>query len=198
MRTTIRTRISLTAAVLGLGAWTTPLDQMTLQPESKLWVEGTSTVRSWKCQAPGLDVVVDAAPAAAKAVLTGERAVKSVRLAVTTDRMDCANGTMNDHMKKALKATEFPTIAFTLSTYELVKGADSVQATLNGELVLGGVKRPVVITAAVTPGTDGAMRVAGTYELHMKEYELKPPSLMFGTMKVGELVKVRFDLLLKP
>jgi hypothetical protein len=31
----------------------------------------------------------------------------------------------------------------------------------------------------------------------MTEYGLKPPTLMLGTMKVDELVKVNFNLLLK-
>ena len=31
----------------------------------------------------------------------------------------------------------------------------------------------------------------------MKEYGVKPPSLMLGTMNVREKVKVRFDLLLR-
>jgi hypothetical protein len=41
------------------------------------------------------------------------------------------------------------------------------------------------------------MRVKGSYDLRMTEYGLKPPSLMMGAMKVKELVKVNFDLLLK-
>jgi hypothetical protein len=32
----------------------------------------------------------------------------------------------------------------------------------------------------------------------MKEYGIKPPTLMLGTMRVGEKVNVKFDLLLKP
>jgi hypothetical protein len=31
----------------------------------------------------------------------------------------------------------------------------------------------------------------------MTDYGLKPPTLMFGRMKVGDLVSVGFDLLLK-
>jgi hypothetical protein len=31
----------------------------------------------------------------------------------------------------------------------------------------------------------------------MTEYGLKPPTLMFGRIKVGETVKVKYDLLLK-
>jgi hypothetical protein len=41
------------------------------------------------------------------------------------------------------------------------------------------------------------LHVSGVYELRMTDYGLKPPSLMFGRIKVGETVKVGFDLLLK-
>jgi hypothetical protein len=39
--------------------------------------------------------------------------------------------------------------------------------------------------------------VKGVYDLRMTEWGLKAPSLMMGTMKVNELVKVNFDLVLK-
>jgi hypothetical protein len=39
--------------------------------------------------------------------------------------------------------------------------------------------------------------VTGSYPLKMTEYGLKPPSLMFGRIKVAESVRVNFDLLLK-
>jgi hypothetical protein len=39
--------------------------------------------------------------------------------------------------------------------------------------------------------------VKGSHEIRMKEYGLKPPTLMLGTLKVDERVKVSFDLLLK-
>jgi hypothetical protein len=42
-----------------------------------------------------------------------------------------------------------------------------------------------------------ALRVTGKYELNMKDFGVKPPTLMLGTMRVGEKVTVNFDLLLK-
>ena len=39
--------------------------------------------------------------------------------------------------------------------------------------------------------------MSGAYDLSMRDFELKPPSLMLGTIKVGDRIKVRFDLLLK-
>jgi hypothetical protein len=43
----------------------------------------------------------------------------------------------------------------------------------------------------------GALHVTGAYELKMSDYDLTPPSLMFGRIKVRDAVNVKFDLLLK-
>jgi polyisoprenoid-binding protein YceI len=169
-----------------------------LQPESRLWVSGSSTVRSFECKATSFDARIESdGPDAAAAVLAGQKAVRTVEVTVASDRIDCNNGTMNGHMKKAIKVTEFPNITFRLDSYDLAKASDTLQAELQGVLTLGGVEKPVSMQAAVAPADGGAMRVTGTYELNMKEFGLKPPTLMLGTMRVHERVKVSFDLLLK-
>jgi len=43
----------------------------------------------------------------------------------------------------------------------------------------------------------GMIHITGSYDLDMTEYGLKPPTLMFGRIKVGKTVKVNYDLLLK-
>jgi polyisoprenoid-binding protein YceI len=169
-----------------------------LQPQSRLWIDGTSTIRSYTCRAVEVNAVVEVNGAnAIPTLLTGEKGVKAVQVTVPAERMDCGNGTMNDHMLEALKAKENPEIVFRLSSYDLAKGTESVQVTLNGTLSLGGKEKPITVTAEAKDVGNGALRVTGTQEIHMKEFGLKPPSLMFGTMKVGELVKVKYDLLLK-
>jgi polyisoprenoid-binding protein YceI len=178
------------------GAWVPADAPLTLAPQSRLWVEGTSTVRGFQCKAPVLEADVSAAPNAVAAVLAGEQAVKSVEFRVPAEKLDCGNGTMNEHMLKALKAREHATIAFRVASYEVAKGADGVTGTLTGTLSLGGVEKTITVDAT---GRDagGALRVAGSYQLRMSDYGLKAPTLMFGTLKVGDVVKVGFDLVLK-
>lgn len=197
--TTNRGRVlSVMVVALTLGAWTYATAPLKLAPESKLWVDGTSTVRSWTCKAGAVDAVVETAVEnAVPAVLGGENAVKAVTFTVPTDKMDCGNGTMNGHMWKAIKSKEFPTITFQLGTYTIAMGADSSKAKLTGTLTIGGVTKPITMETKLSSVQNGAMRVAGIYELNMKDYDLKPPTLMLGTMKVGEKVKVGFDLVLK-
>jgi polyisoprenoid-binding protein YceI len=198
MRTNIKsTLLALAILVPASGAWTVANEQLMLQPQSRLWIDGTSTIRSFTCRAVEVNAVVEVNGAnAIPTLLTGEKGVKAVQVTVPAERMDCGNGTMNDHMRKALKVAENPTIAFTLTDYDVTKNADGIAGTINGTLDLGGVKKPISLQATGT-SEGGMLHVNGVYELRMTDYGLKPPTLMFGRIKVGETVKVGFDLLLK-
>jgi len=193
-----RIRASLAiATLLPLMAASTraPLD---VQPESQLWIAGTSTVRAFQCQAGTFDAKIESSgTSAVAAVLEGERAVSSVMVSVPVEKLDCRNSTMNEHMRKAIKASQFPTIVFRASTYELAKSSDGVAVTLNGTLTLGGVEKPITINAQAKPGDNGTLVVSGTREVRMTEFGLKPPTLMLGTLKVDERIKVGFDVVLK-
>jgi hypothetical protein len=190
--------ILLTALVaIPLVAWNGTTDPYKLRPESRLWIDGTSTVRDFSCKAPALSVAIDAADAAVAALLSGERGFRMVHLEVAADRMDCGNGTMNGHMLKTLKAKEHPLIAFEVGSYGLTRAVDRTKAVLTGTLDIGGVQKPVTVPVELLDAGDGALRVTGAYELNMRDYDLQPPSLMLGTLKVREKVKVNFDLVLK-
>ena len=171
---------------------------LTLQPESQLWVSGTSTARSFKCQAGVLDAqVTTGGPDAVSAVIAGEKAVRTAALNVPAKALDCRNGTMNEHMLKALKATQHPTIAFKIASYDVIGAEAGLQGRATGELTLGGVSKTITVAADLAEDVDGTLRIVGTHELNMREYGLKPPTLMMGTMRVHEKVTVGFDLRLK-
>jgi polyisoprenoid-binding protein YceI len=168
------------------------------QPQSKLWVEGTSSMKSFSCRATDFTLTVKAdGSGAVAAVLAGQKAVKSLELTVPAAKLDCSNGTMNEHMRKAIKAEENATIQFTLSGYDVASNAKGAEGVVHGSLILGGAEHPVNVTAVATDAGNGAMRVAGTYELAMSTFALKAPSLMFGSIKVADKVQVKFDLVLK-
>ncbi len=198
MRNTTRASLSALLIVPAILAFRSTNTPMQVDASSRLWVKGSSTVRGFECQAARFDAkVVAAVPDAAAAVLEGEKGVASVALSVETQKLDCRNGTMNGHMLKALKATEHPIITWTLAGYEVRKGAEGVDLTLTGTLSLGGVTKELTIAATGKAGPEGTLQVTGTHELNMRDYGLKPPTLMLGTMKVHEKVVVNFDFLLK-
>jgi polyisoprenoid-binding protein YceI len=172
-----------------------PLD---VQPESRLWIAGTSTVRSFQCQAGSFDAKIESAGSSAvAAVLSGEKAVSSVVVTVPVEKLDCRNATMNEHMRKALKADKNPAVVFKVASYDLAKSAEGVAVTLTGTLTLGGVEKPITVDAQAKSGDNGTLLVSGTREVRMTEFGLQPPKLMLGTLKVDERIKVGFDVILK-
>ncbi|HEU6451697.1 MAG TPA: YceI family protein [Gemmatimonadaceae bacterium] len=201
MRITLNRTIGLLLMLSpALAAFAGPKPVLKLQPESRLWVEGTSNVRPFACEAKELDVKVEADQGSvARRVAAGEKAVSTVVVTVPSKSLDCDNNNkkMNEHMLKAIKAEENPSIEFRLQSYELAREGESTSATLQGTLKLGGVEKPVTITALTKAAAGGALEVTGAYELRMTEYGLKPPKLMMGAFKVNDPVKVNFDLLLQ-
>ncbi len=162
---------------------------MTLAKESRLWIDGTSTVRSFKCTANNVDVSVSADADASPAKL-----VKSVSVVVPVATLDCRNETMNEHMRKALKVKANPQISWIQSSYR-VSGTTVV---MSGLLTIAGKQNAVDITGTGSADLDGTIRMKGSKQFNMSEYGVKPPSLMLGTMKVRDPVTVSFDLVLNP
>lgn len=194
------TRIILPALTMIMAlpviAWNARPELLTLQPESKLWVEGKSTIRSFSCSAAEIGAVVDAAPNGIAQVAAAQKGIRAVRITVPAEKLDCGNGTMNDHMRKAIKLSENPVIEFTMAGYDVSKSAEGVAGTLTGTLRLGGVTKTIEIPATASPD-NGSLHVIGGYALKMSDFDLTPPSLMFGRIKVRDDVNVKFDLLLK-
>jgi len=197
-RAQVQATVALVMLLPALAATPQRDPTLDLQPESRLWVSGTSTVRAFQCQAGAFDAKIESTGAdAVAAVLAGEKAVSTIEVTVPAEKLDCRNGTMNEHMRKALKAKEFPTVVFRAASYDLTRTNESVGVTLNGTLTLGGVEKPITVNAQAKPGADGTLIVSGTREVRMTEFGLKPPSLMLGTMKVDEKITVGFEVVLK-
>lgn len=164
-------------------------ETLSLSKESKIWIEGTSTMKSFSCTATRIDVSVSAEPGAAPNDL-----VESATLVVPVAALDCRNATMNDHMRKALKAASNPRISWKLNSYRV----EGTAVVMNGLLTIAGTEKPIELRATGAADPDGTIRVKGSTKFKMSEYGVKPPSLMLGTMKVGDPITVSFDLVLNP
>jgi polyisoprenoid-binding protein YceI len=166
-----------------------PGSNITFDIDSKVWVEGTSTVKSYKCAAKSIGATMQTGPEGESADVA--QLVKSALVTVATGELECGNGTMNEHMRKALKLTEHPNVSFTLDSYTLAPNG-----LLKGKLQIAGQEKEIEFSATITEENSG-IRVVGSKQINMKEWGVKPPSLMLGTMKVNPLVTINFDVIVK-
>lgn len=165
----------------------------------QLALEGTSTVRDFSCKASKSKLQVGGNELSEAPLLEQfAKAMRAVKLDVAVKDLDCANGTMNDHMRTALRAEEFSSIKFAMKRYEVGQpSGDVLPLKVEGDLTLLDKTLPVTMEAKATIAADGSVRIEGSYPLKMTDWGVKPPRLMLGTMKVGEVVKVKFDVALK-
>jgi polyisoprenoid-binding protein YceI len=188
------------AVIATAAAAATTTTRMTIQAESRISVDGNSSVRRYSCEAATIRGGLTVEPASATASLAEMgRAVKGVDLAIPVAGLDCGDRTMNGHMRKALLATEAPEIRYRLTTHQVTPtGSGTVTVQMSGVLSIAGTDKPITMTAELRSEAGGQVRVTGSREIRMTEWGVKPPSLMMGAMKVHDPVTVKFDLLLKP
>jgi polyisoprenoid-binding protein YceI len=174
--------------------------RLVLATQSRLWVDGTSTVRGYSCQAGRIDVNVQLDPAAGGTGLGAlNQSVQRVELSAPVAQLDCGNGTMNDHMRNALKASAHTTISFRMTKLNVAPTAAAQgRVTLDGRLRIAGEERPVTLTGELAEAADGSLRFRGTHQLQMTQYGVTPPRLMAGTLRVHDPVTVQYDLVLRP
>jgi polyisoprenoid-binding protein YceI len=179
-------------ATAGLLAFASPLS---FGAGSHVRVAGTSNVRSWRCETSQVQGTIETATNGLPAVGDAGRAVKTAEVTIPVASLDCANGTMNNHLRHAMKAEENPNIRFRLPVGGLTVGADG-RARLSGTLEINGQTKPAAVDATVT-AVQGGLRVAGTYGLKMTDFGVRPPTVMMGAFRVADPVTVNFDVIVK-
>ncbi len=169
------------------------------EPAGQLDISGTSTVRSWSCREAEIRTVLKAGAGYESSVVAGEKSVEAVSLSFPVEKIDCGNGKMEEHLEKALKAKEYPTISYVMSAYDIGAAidAETVPVKVTGDMTIAGQTRPVTMDVTVTKSPDGGIRVQGKQEIRMTDFGVKPPTLMLGTLKVGDEVRVSFDMVMR-
>jgi hypothetical protein len=174
----------------------TPPDtvRLVLRPGSRLWLEGDSNLHEWKCEAtqflPELRVERPAPGAPPTSV---DRAL----LDVPVGKIECGNGKMNDNLRKALKAAQFPSISFVVTGAEFfdtgVKG--ELELLAKGNLYVAGNGQNLQFQVSGTDTGDGALLVRGQLTIKMTDFGIQPPTAMMGLLKTKNEVVIRFELL---
>jgi polyisoprenoid-binding protein YceI len=186
--------LALVVAAATAGAQATT--RIPVASTSKLWIEGTSNVHNWKCDATTLDAAIDIDGLAAQFAATAPKMLKKVSVKVPVKSLKCGHDKMNDNLYKALKADDTSEISYIMATFESVAGETKDDFTLKtvGTLKIAGTESEVTMDVAATRLPDGTLTATGTVPIKMTAFGVKPPTAMFGAIKAGDEVKVKFEL----
>ena len=186
------------ALTLGTAFAVTPVP-VALGPSSTLSVFGTSTMHAWTCTSVAPRITVQHADASATndliaLVKAGQLGVVDVTVPVATLHSEKAG--LDKNMLKAMKASQYPDVTVHLDKFTPSAGnADTLKLKAEGTLTIAGSTKSVVLTGHMVAGDSGVW-LTGEYRLQMSQYGIRPPTMLMGTIRVGDPVTIRYQLLL--
>lgn len=157
---------------------------------SSLKVEGTSNVHDWEINAEDLQGSI-------KAQVTDGQLVQidQIQFTVVAESLKSGKSGMDKNTYKALKTDKNKNI-----TYQLTKvnnldctSKSSCKVTTSGVLTIAGTKKNVDLVFDAKVNGDKIV-LTGSKKIKMTEFNVDPPTAMFGTITTGDDVNVKFQI----
>jgi len=170
--------------------------RLAVRPDSRLWLEGSSNVRDWRCEATSLDASVDIDDGIHSSGSTAAR-VRGVQVRVPTHALTCGRSQMDHIMYKALHVDDAPECRQIIGRFDVVSAAAGARPTLvmQGTLRIAGRERVVRLPVELEEQPDGSVRAKGALPILMTDYGISPPTALFGVVRTENRIVVKFDLL---
>jgi hypothetical protein len=180
---------------------------LALAPGASLELDGDSSLHRYSAKAHGIQAAVVLDPARVvtpaqrldlEALIRGHF-IKTFQLSMPVVELTSGDHGLDDNMHKALKGGEFKQIRFQMDSYEVLPpppGGPAFTVTIHGRLSLAGVERKIDVSATGVR-IRGAIRINGSKDLLMTDYQIKPPTMMLGAIKTKNLITVKFNATLQ-
>jgi polyisoprenoid-binding protein YceI len=164
-----------------------------LDSNSVIHLNGTSTLHNWTMTAHSFT-------GTANVTFNTDHQLSSITgfsLRLPVRNLKGENSGMEKSTYKALKEDKFKDIVFELASASFIKsGSEHYLVLLHGNLTMAGVTRPTTLKASAQINEDGTILCSGELPVYMSNYDIERPTYLLGTMKVGDLLLLTYNLLL--
>ena len=145
---------------------------------STVTIQGTSTVKKWDADVPDFTGTFTVDQAANE--------IRDIEITFTTSTIDGGRGPeMNNKIYKALQSETHPEITFVADT---AKPGDEGYIA-EGKLTIGGIEQEVSAT-----GTLDGETLTGKANVTLSQFEIEPPSAMFGAIVCRDDITIEWTL----
>lgn len=157
--------------------------------DSHLTVSGTSTLHEWTLttKEPKYQASFELNELGVPVGLT------SLLLTVRCESLKSGHSAMDKNTYSTLNTDTYKSITFSLVSATFV----NKKILCEGDLTVAGVTKRITVDAAYKI-VNQSIVCSGTKKIKMSDYEIDPPSFMFGTVKTGDEMTVSFNVNLVP
>jgi hypothetical protein len=154
-------------------------------------VSGSSNLHDWTMEAKNGSIEANLNLASNVSYLAG---IQSLSFNLPVKNLKSTEGsTMDNRAYDALKADKNPNINFKLLTAASTNSdANKSQFKVTGELTIAGVTNQISMTANSTKNADGTVIITGQQKIKLTQFGIKPPSFMFGALKVTDDITIDY------
>ena len=153
-------------------------------------LQGTSTLHDWHMDAK------NASGQAQFILKPGSKneltSIKSLTFSVQVKDLKSDSKGLDKNAYKALKADQYKDIRYTLTSATVSPEGNGYLVKSQGKLTIAGVTKDISLDVNCVLNSDGTITCNGTYKLNMTDYNVVPPTFMFGAMSTGDSVKLIF------
>ena len=169
------------------------------RPESKVWIEGSSTVHDFDCKSDSIEGRAELPRVSTTEDTVSGSTEYDIEIRFPVKEFDCGRSRMNRDFYEALKADDFSDITFKFHGAERLddvsEGEDYQLYEVTGELSISGEIREISVQIKGKTSTENStIRIFGSHQISMKDFGIDPPTAMMGMVKVHEELEVHFDL----
>lgn len=155
-------------------------------------VSGSSNMHDWTMEAKSGTIEASLNLASNVSYLAG---IQSLSLIVPVKNLKSESSLMDSRAQDALKADKYKEISFQLLTATPV--SNSVNKSIfkvTGQLTICGVTRQIEMLATAQKTADGSVIITGQQKLKMTQFNVRPPSFMFGALKVTDDLTIDYTV----
>jgi len=167
-----------------------------IAPESELTLTGKSTVTGFNCELK--NNFCGTKQEMTTTLKDDLLHIKGADIDIVIINLDCGNSRLEHDLQGALNADDFPVmklkileISFVGGVVELLKNKCT---TAQAEITIGEVSKCIYINLSEIVLKDNLLEFKGIEEINMKEFDITPPQVLFGLVKVHEVITINFDL----
>jgi polyisoprenoid-binding protein YceI len=157
---------------------------------------GTSTLHNWEMEATAVSGEAQFVfKAGSKSDLIS---LKSLSFALKVKDLESDSKELDKNAYKALKSDEFKDIHYSLiSTTVTFEKANEYLLKTKGKLTIAGVTKEIEMIVHCFINNDGSITCKGSSKLNMTDYNVNPPTFLFGAMKTGDAITLEFNVVYK-
>ena len=168
-----------------------------LTDASRISISGTSNVNEFNClayqdYASGNGIVE-------KNETSGHLKFQHTTINILVKSLSCDNQVMDYDMYQALKSEKYPYITLNLKEafaagnqkIDLLK---NIPLIVTADLSVAGMCRSQTIQINASQNSNGQLIFHGTHKIKLEDFNIDPPTALFGVIKVRDEVYINFDL----